>query len=80
LVTCDDSPDLGSLEVQTPRLVIEVLSDSTEASDRGDKIANYQTLPSFDEYLLWIVAQGELEPWSMLSGFRNPVAGAFTQA
>src|SRR5205085_6831127 len=52
MVTCDESLDLGALEVQTPRLVIEVLSDPTEASDRGDKFANVQTLDSFEEYLL----------------------------
>jgi Uma2 family endonuclease len=52
MVTCDDSPDLGALEVQTPRLVVEVLSDATEANDRGGKFANYQTLDSFEEYLL----------------------------
>lgn len=35
-----------------PRLVVEVLSDSTEAYDRGAKFAHYRGLPSFQEYLL----------------------------
>ncbi len=35
-----------------PRVVIEVLSTSTEAYDRGDKFAGYRTIPSFQEYLL----------------------------
>jgi Uma2 family endonuclease len=35
-----------------PRVVVEVLSDSTEAYDRGDKFALYQGIPSFQEYVL----------------------------
>ncbi|MEZ4300246.1 MAG: Uma2 family endonuclease [Polyangiaceae bacterium] len=35
-----------------PRLVVEVLSSSTEAYDRGAKFAHYRGLPSFQEYLL----------------------------
>lgn len=40
-----------------PRLIVEVLSPSTERHDRGWKFRNYQLIPSFDEYLL--VAQEE---------------------
>ncbi len=35
-----------------PSLIIEVLSDSTEAYDRGDKFTHYKSIPSFTEYLL----------------------------
>ena len=35
-----------------PTLVVEVLSDSTEAYDRGDKFAAYRALPSLEAYLL----------------------------
>lgn len=35
-----------------PTLIVEVLSDSTETYDRGDKFAHYQTLPSLREYVL----------------------------
>jgi Uma2 family endonuclease len=35
-----------------PALIIEVLSDSTEGYDRGDKFTNYQSIPTFQEYLL----------------------------
>lgn len=52
LVICDEDLDLAAIEVTTPRLVVEVLSEGTEANDRGDKFANYQTLDSFEEYLL----------------------------
>ena len=35
-----------------PHVIFEVLSDSTEAYDRGDKFEHYRTLPSFKEYVL----------------------------
>jgi len=35
-----------------PSLIVEVLSDSTEAYDRGNKFAIYRELPSLKEYLL----------------------------
>ena len=41
-----------------PSLIVEVLSDSTEAYDRGDKFALYRQIPSLREYLL--VSQGRV--------------------
>ncbi len=38
--------------ITNPTLIVEVLSDSTEAYDRGKKFAHYRTLPSFAEYVL----------------------------
>lgn len=35
-----------------PIAVFEVLSDSTESYDRGDKFASYRTIPSLQEYVL----------------------------
>ncbi len=35
-----------------PNLIIEVLSPSTEAYDRGDKFAQYRTLETLTEYVL----------------------------
>ncbi len=35
-----------------PQLIVEVLSDSTEAFDRGDKFTYYKSIPSFSEYVL----------------------------
>ena len=35
-----------------PCLLVEVLSDSTEAYDRGAKFAHYRTIPSLQEYVL----------------------------
>lgn len=35
-----------------PRVIVEVLSDSTEKYDRGEKFAQYRQLPSVQEYVL----------------------------
>ena len=38
--------------VVDPTVIVEVLSDSTEAYDRGKKFENYRQMPSLREYLL----------------------------
>jgi Uma2 family endonuclease len=38
--------------ILNPDVIIEVLSDSTEAYDRGDKFKLYRSLASFREYIL----------------------------
>lgn len=38
--------------VTNPKLIIEVLSPSTESYDRGRKFESYRTLPSLEEYVL----------------------------
>lgn len=38
--------------VTNPIIIIEVLSDSTEKYDRGEKFRMYSSLPSFKEYIL----------------------------
>ena len=40
------------LVVMNPILLVEVLSNSTEAYDRGEKFGFYKTLPTFREYVL----------------------------
>ncbi len=35
-----------------PRVIIEVLSNSTKRYDKGDKFRFYKALPSFEEYIL----------------------------
>jgi len=35
-----------------PLLIVEVLSDSTEPYDRGDKFRHFQTVPTLTDYLL----------------------------
>jgi Uma2 family endonuclease len=72
LATCPDgSVVCGALDVQqvlrngkvigeaitNPTLIVEVLSDSTESYDRGEKFAHYMRFPSLKEYVL--VSQDE---------------------
>lgn len=38
--------------ITNPLAIAEILSDSTEKYDRGDKFRMYRTIPSFREYLL----------------------------
>ena len=59
-VTCDER-DTGSTEdfILYPSLVVEVLSPSTAAFDRGDKFADYQTASSLQEYVL--ITQSEIK-------------------
>ena len=45
--------EIGGIEMLVnPQLIVEVLSDSTEAFDRGDKFSYYKSIESFTEYLL----------------------------
>jgi|GEM_PF-371628 len=52
LVTCDPQDRETSTYKRFPKLIIEVLSESTEAFDRGDKFHDDQTLNSLEEYIL----------------------------
>ncbi|RYM33232.1 Uma2 family endonuclease [Meiothermus sp. PNK-Is4] len=50
MVLCQ--PDAGEYYKERPCLVIEVLSASTEATDRREKLAHYRRIPSLEAYLL----------------------------
>lgn len=47
-----DLQDVTRQTVMNPRLVVEVLSPSTEAYDRGEKFTRYRAITSFQEYVL----------------------------
>lgn len=51
-VTCDPRDATEPLAKHHPSMICEVLSESTEAYDRGGKFAAYRTLESLNEYLL----------------------------
>jgi Uma2 family endonuclease len=51
LVTCDEE-DNHPLVKRKPCLIIEVLSESTEAIDRGEKLNNYRLFESLQAYIL----------------------------
>ncbi|NJL84260.1 MAG: Uma2 family endonuclease [Chloroflexaceae bacterium] len=52
LVTCDPQDRETPTYKRFPKLIVEVLSGSSEAFDRGDKFKDYQTLNSLEEYVL----------------------------
>jgi Uma2 family endonuclease len=52
MVTCDPRDVETSTCKRFPSLIVEVLSDSTEAGDRGDKFVDYQELETLREYVL----------------------------
>ncbi|MDD5387982.1 MAG: Uma2 family endonuclease [Gallionellaceae bacterium] len=55
VVTCDATdlgPDAPKDYVEAPKLVLEVLSDSTEPVDRREKLLSYRRLESLEEYVL----------------------------
>ena len=52
-VTCDPRDRSSSEDfILHPKLIIEVLSDSTEVFDRGDKFADYKAIAELEEYVL----------------------------
>jgi Uma2 family endonuclease len=51
-VTCDDQDKTAQQFILFPTLIIEVLSPSTEAYDRGGKFTLYRRISSLQEYVL----------------------------
>lgn len=66
----ETAPDDGQA-ITNPALIVEVLSDSTEAYDRGAKWAHYRRLASLREYVL--VSQGE----PLVEVYRRTEGGRF---
>jgi Uma2 family endonuclease len=52
VVTCDDNDDVNAYDIKFPKVIVEVLSESTEKFDRGKKFQYYRTIPSLQEYIL----------------------------
>ncbi|MFK7908916.1 MAG: Uma2 family endonuclease [Chitinophagales bacterium] len=62
-VVCDkpEFKDKNKIILLNPMLIVEVLSKSTAAYDRGEKFRMYQQLPSFKEYLIVSQDQPKVE-------------------
>ncbi len=69
LVTCDRRDQETPYVKSFPTVIIEVLSDSTEAFDRGVKFADYRTIETLQEYVL--VSQSAIQ----VEVFRRNQAG-----
>ena len=50
--------------ITNPQVIIEVLSKSTKGYDRGNKFRFYQTIPTFQEYILVEQNQRSIEQYS----------------
>lgn len=61
MVTCDESEKVAELYIESPKLIIEVLSDSTAAYDCGAKFAVYRKIESLDKYVLVDIDRKEEE-------------------
>lgn len=58
-----DPQDPRGQTVTNPRLVVEVLSPSTEEYDRGEKLAHYKQVESLEEIVLVAHDTRRLEVW-----------------
>ena len=52
MVTCSAADLASPMAKSEPKLIVEVLSPSTAAYDRGLKLSGYRNLPSLQEYVL----------------------------
>ncbi|MGV3721563.1 MAG: Uma2 family endonuclease [Actinomycetota bacterium] len=57
-------PELDGIALLNPTLIVEVLSDSTEAYDRDDKFGHYRTLASLREYVLVASRKPQIERYT----------------
>lgn len=60
VVASPDDPDA----VINPTVLVEVVSDSSEAYDRGEKFAHYRRIPSLRDYVLVSQKSPRLEVYS----------------
>lgn len=69
-LACDplegDPADPTGATITNPKLIVEVLSPSTEPDDRGAKWQHYQQIPSLEEYLLVSQTEPRVERYRRL--------------
>ncbi|MFN6558600.1 MAG: Uma2 family endonuclease [Nostoc sp. ChiSLP01] len=63
IVSCDPQDINARKFIQNPKLLVEVLSPSTSAKDRGEKFTHYLTIPSLQEYILIDSEKISVEPY-----------------
>ncbi|MGD1898038.1 MAG: Uma2 family endonuclease [Phormidesmis sp.] len=60
-VSCDERDRTHETFYKFPKLIVEVLSSSTEGVDRGDKFQEYIQIPTLEEYVLVSSKQMQVE-------------------
>jgi Uma2 family endonuclease len=68
LVTCHPDDRVAETVMHHPKAIIEVLSESTAAYDRGVKFAAYRQLESLEEYALIDPDQRSIEVFRRMPG------------
>nr|WP_269141661.1 Uma2 family endonuclease [Nostoc commune] len=74
LMVVNGEPEFNSNrndEILNPMLIVEVLSPSTEAYDRGEKFRKYRSIASFSEYLLVSQTEPYIEQYHNLDRNSN---------
>ncbi|QEP43123.1 Uma2 family endonuclease [Ectothiorhodospiraceae bacterium BW-2] len=61
VVTCSAADNGAELYITEPTLIVEVLSESTEAYDRNGKFAAYRTIETLQEYWLVDIDEQQIE-------------------
>ncbi|GAB4155061.1 MAG: Uma2 family endonuclease [Cyanobacteria bacterium J069] len=67
MVSCDERDRPAVNLIQHPCLIVEVLSPTTEAFDRGEKFRRYRQLSSLQEYVLIDANQVSVDRFRRLS-------------
>jgi Uma2 family endonuclease len=72
IAVCDRPELAGDKQdiLLNPSLIAEVLSETTEAYDRGEKFRHYQTIPSLQTYLLVSQDKPQVEQFRRLENLR----------
>lgn len=58
-----DPADPKKQTVTNPRVIVEILSPSTEAYDRGEKLSHYKRIPSIEDIVLIAHDRRQIEVW-----------------
>jgi len=69
VVVCNEEAYVEDDMIDDATVIIEVLSATTELYDRGRKFLNYQSLPSFQEYIL--ISQNSMQVEIFRRGDQN---------
>ncbi len=70
VMTCDER-DRNQPFLQFPKLIIEVLSESTERIDKREKFFAYSTIESLEEYVLVSQTTAELTIFRRANGWQS---------
>jgi Uma2 family endonuclease len=82
-VTCSPADSASAAgqaaEFSEPCVIFEVLSDSTEAFDRGEKFEAYRHIPTLEEYVLVAPRERRIEVFRRTSGWigQSTQSGSF---